>query len=116
MIIPANTPIPATSSGVYYTVVDDRKTIHWQVTQGDDHDIAYVRIVGEASVPIPPGYPRHSAFRATYAYDANQTIHAEVIDVRTDKTAAKFRVENVANLTAAQVRDATARIRRVDLA
>ena len=115
VIIPANAPIPATSSGVYYTIDDYQTSIRWQVTQGDDRDLAYVRIVGEASVPVPPGYPKHSAFRCTYAYDANQTIHAEVVDVRTDKLAAKFRVANVANLTASQVKDATARIRRVDI-
>ncbi len=115
VIIPANTPIPATSGGTYYTVDDDQSSIRWQVTQGDDRDLAYVRIVGEASVPVPPGYPKRSAFQCTYAYDANQTIHAEVIDKRTGKVAAKFRVENVANLTAKEVQKATARIRRLDI-
>ncbi|MBM7786568.1 molecular chaperone DnaK [Tenggerimyces flavus] len=115
VIIPANTPIPATSSGMYYTVEDYQSSIRWQVTQGDDHDLAYVRIVGEASVPVPPGYPKHSAFRCTYAYDANQTIHAEVVDMRTDKLAAKFRVDNVANLSADEVQKASARVRRVDI-
>lgn len=115
VIIPANNTIPATSSGVYYTVDDYQRSIRWQVTQGDDHDLAYVRIVGEASVPVPPGYLRHSAFQCTYAYDANQTIHAEVVDMRTHRVAAKFRVENVANLSPAQVKDATARVRRVDI-
>lgn len=114
VIIPANTPIPARHSSVRRTLRDNQNGIEWEVTQGNDEDPAYVRIVGTGWTPLPP-YPAGARVELTFMYDANQTIHAEAVDLQTGRLVGRFRVDNVANLTPEQVKDATMRVRRADL-
>ena len=59
IVLKKGTPIPCSVSDTFGTVVDNQTEIHVQVTEGEDTDLAYVRIVGEGAMKIPP-HPRVS--------------------------------------------------------
>ncbi len=106
IIIPHNTKIPAKCSEVCRTVVDNQTAIKLEVTEGDDPDVEYVRVIGSSTLSIPP-YPKGSPVEIIYAYDPDQTIFVEVVDKVAGKSLGTFEIERTANLSDEQVKNAT---------
>ena len=77
VIIPPNTRIPATSSQGFKS--RGQQEILVQYTQGDDNDPAYVKVLGEQVLAIPP-YPKGAQIEVKFAYDIDQTVSIEVTD------------------------------------
>ncbi|WP_417288358.1 Hsp70 family protein [Corynebacterium variabile] len=97
IIIPRNTKVPVKESGFYSTSVDQQQSIAIQVTQGDDEDLDYVKILGVQEYVIPP-YPADAPLRIDFAYDIDQMITIEVVDLTTGLTLGSFAIETVANM------------------
>lgn len=57
IIIPNNTKIPAKKSQIVYTVVDNQTQILVEVTEGNDHELEFVKVIGSSTLKMPP-YPR----------------------------------------------------------
>ena len=106
IIIPHNTKIPTKLSEICYTMDDNQTKIHVKVTEGDDEDITYVKVIGESILSIPP-HPKHSPIEIIYAYDPDQTVSIEVIDKETDKSLGTFEIDRSSNMTADEVIKAT---------
>ena len=66
IIIPRNSKIPTTSSQAAYTVVDNQTRLLVQVTEGNDSELEFVKVIGESTLSIPP-YPKSSAIEIIYA-------------------------------------------------
>lgn len=109
VIIPRNTKIPAKYSTSGATVQDDQKIVLVRVTQGDDTNPDYVVEIGSKKISIPP-YPKGAPLGITYAYDIDQTVFVEVIDLTTNQSLGTFEVDRLANLTDEQVKTAKTRI------
>lgn len=107
IIIPHNTKIPAKKSEIVYTVVDNQTKIEISVTEGNDSDVEYVKVIGSSVLDIPP-YPKQSPVEIIYAYDADQTIYIEVIDKVSDKSLGTFEIDRTSNLSEEDVSNATA--------
>ena len=73
-----------------------------QVTEGDVEDVQFVNIIGRSTLSIPP-YKRNSPVEIIYAYDPDQTISIEVIDLVTNKSLGTFEIDRVSNMTQAEV-------------
>jgi molecular chaperone DnaK len=110
IIIPPNTKIPAKRGNIVETLFNNQTEVKVTVTQGDDEDPEYVRIIGEQVLPIPP-YPKHAKVEIVYAYDIDQMVFIEVTDLTAGKLMGTFEVANDANLTADQVRQAAHKMR-----
>jgi molecular chaperone DnaK len=82
IVIPKNTPIPCEQSQTYLTSEDNERVIEVAVTQGEDTDPRYVDVIGKIQLEVPPGRPAGCEVTVTYGYDANQRVHASVIDQR----------------------------------
>jgi molecular chaperone DnaK len=105
IIIRRNTKIPAKGSEFFNTVSDGQTEIKLRVTQGDDEDPEYVRLVtkeGGQLFSIPP-YPAGAPIQITFHYDIDQTIQVEVTDLTTAKSLGTFEIDNVANLSDEEV-------------
>jgi molecular chaperone DnaK len=105
IIIPRNTKIPAKESDFFNTVRDGQTEIKLQVTQGDDEDPEYVRLVtkeGGQLFSIPP-YPAGAPIQITFHYDIDQTIQVEVTDLTTATSIGTLEIDNVANLSDEEV-------------
>lgn len=98
IIIPNNTKIPAKRSQIVGTVVDNQTTILVEVTEGNDEDLDYVKIIGTSELTMPP-YPKGSPLEIIYAYDPDQTIFIEVIDKVTNQSLGTFEIERASNMS-----------------
>ncbi len=107
IIIPHNTKIPAKRSEIVYTVADNQTKVKISVTEGNDSDVEFVKVIGSSLLDIPP-YPKGSPIEVIYAYDADQTIYIEVIDKVSDKSLGTFEIERTSNLSEEDVYNATA--------
>jgi molecular chaperone DnaK len=114
IIIPPNTKIPAKRSDRFYTLHDYQTEIDVQVTQGDDEDPDYVRVIGNQVLQIPP-YPAGAEIEVVYAYDIDQMVFIEVTDMTTGRPIGTFEVANEANLTDEQVRQAALKMRATEV-
>lgn len=98
IIIPHNTKIPTKKSVEVYTVVDNQTRIEVSVTEGNDSEIDYIKIIGKSVLEIPP-YPKGSPVEIIYAYDADQTIFIEVIDKVNNNSLGTFEIDRSSNLS-----------------
>lgn len=106
IVIPHNTKIPTKCSQLVSTLDDNQTSIKVEVTEGNDPDVEFVRIIGSSVLTIPP-HPRNSPVEIIYAYDPDQTIFVEVIDKVANKSLGTFQIERTANLSDEQVKRAT---------
>ena len=106
VIIPNNTKIPAKCSQEFMTLEDNQTSLKLQVTEGNDSELEYVKIIGESLLRIPP-YPAGSGVKVIYAYDPDQTVFIEVIDMVTNKSLGTFEVERTSNLSNEEMVHAT---------
>ncbi len=84
IILPKNTEIPCRASDTFSTVVDNQQQIRIRVTQGEDKNIEYVEVIGEAAVSLPP-HPKGSPIEVFFEYDLNGQIRVSVKDLTTGK-------------------------------
>jgi len=105
IIIPHNTKIPAKRSETVYTVYDNQTEIKVEVTEGNDSEVEYVRVIGSSVLAMPP-YPKDSPIEVIYAYDPDQIIFIEVIDKVTNKSLGTFEIDRANNLSDERVSDA----------
>jgi molecular chaperone DnaK len=80
IVLKKDSKIPCEYSNVYATNHDNQTSLHVQVTEGEDEDLNYVTIAGDAIMAIPP-YPAGSPVKVTFKYDANGIIKVFVYDV-----------------------------------
>ena len=80
IILEKNTSIPCKVSDTIYTI-DDRQT-HYEceVTEGEDRNLKYVKIVGHGMMKLPP-YPKNSPLEVIFEYDSDGIIHVTVFDL-----------------------------------
>lgn len=102
VIIAHNTKIPAQCSQEAYTVTDNQTRLLVQVTEGNDQELEYVKIVGKSMLQIPP-YPKGAPIKIIYAYDPDQIVTIEVIDMTANRSLGTFEVDRTSNLSADQV-------------
>ena len=112
VIIPHNTKIPAKRSEIVYTMVDNQTRIEISVTEGNDPEVEYVKVIGSSILEIPP-YPKDSPVEVIYAYDADQTIFIEVVDKVTNQSLGTFEIDRASNLSDEDVTNATAVVGRM---
>lgn len=105
IIIPHNTKIPAKKSEIVCTVVDNQTEICIEVTEGNDADVEYVKIIGSCTLSMPP-YPSGSPLEIIYAYDPDQTVYIEVIDLVTNNSLGTFEIDRTSNLSDEEVQNA----------
>ena len=114
IVIPRNSKLPALDSRTLATVVDSQDEIIVEVTEGDDTDIDYVKVIGSKTIKIPH-YPKGSPIEVIYTYDPDQIIFVEVVDKVTDKSLGTFEVERKANMTESEVKYATDLLNKSDV-
>ena len=114
IIIPHNTKIPTRRSEIFYTVQEYQTQIKVEVTEGDDTEVEFVKIIGHSILSVPP-HPKGSPIEILFIYDADQTVAVEVVDKTTNQSLGRFKIERQSNLTDDQVQQATDIIRKTDV-
>ncbi|MGW6929488.1 Hsp70 family protein [Lentzea sp. NPDC054927] len=114
VIIAPNTRIPAKHTDSFRTVSDNQTEIRVSVTQGDDADPSFVKVIGEQVLPIP-AYPAGAPVDVTFAYDIDQTVFIEVADLTTNRSLGTFEVHDVSSMDSAEKDLATGKIRTLEV-
>ncbi|MBI3838956.1 MAG: Hsp70 family protein [Planctomycetia bacterium] len=114
IVLKKGTPIPCMVSDTFLTVVDNQTAIHVQVTEGEDTDLAYVKIVGEGTMQIPP-YPRESPIEVHFEYDHDGIIHVRVFDLTGNAWLGELHIQRTSNLTEQDVQDKMVKLRHRDV-
>ncbi len=84
IMIPKNTPIPASHTETYYTVHDGQTAVRCMMTQdtfGSDK-LNMVKVIKETELgPLPENRPQGQPVEVTYSYDENGVMNCKFVDV-----------------------------------
>lgn len=97
IILRKGAQVPCRASETYFTMEPYQDAWHAQITEGEDDDLSYVKIVGEGLIPIPPR-PEQSPFEITFEYDRDGLIHVYVRDLATGQPLGELHLERESNL------------------
>jgi molecular chaperone DnaK len=102
-LIPANTPLPASSTQQFGTVIPNQRRVHLVIVEsGTSAEQPYV-VLGDCRIDgLPPNLPEGSKIDVTISYDPQARVHVSAKDAASGKSAHTeiLRQENiVAQLT-----------------
>ncbi|HET6327018.1 MAG TPA: Hsp70 family protein [Planctomycetaceae bacterium] len=102
-LIPANTPLPASSTQQFGTVIPNQRRVHLVIVEsGTSAEQPYV-VLGDCRIDgLPPNLPEGSKIDVTISYDPEAKVHVSAKDAASGKSAHTeiLRQENiVAQLT-----------------
>jgi len=109
IVLKKDTTIPARVSGHYTTTIDYQNQLHIQVTEGEDTNLDYVKIVGEGMIDLPP-YPKGAPLEVVFEYDSDGIIHLSVIDSTKNELIGELDIERTSNLTEEEVKEKQLRV------
>jgi molecular chaperone DnaK len=109
IVLKKDTVIPTRVSNHYTTTVDQQTQLHIQVTEGEDIDLDYVKIVGEGMIDLPE-YPKGAPIEVIFEYDSDGIIHVTVVDSTAGTLLGELNIERTSNLTEAEVLEKQKRV------
>ncbi len=74
VIIPRNTPIPARRSRLFYTMIDNQKTVELKIYQGEGLYSKDNTLLGETRLELARA-EKNSPVQVEYSYDQNGIVH-----------------------------------------
>jgi molecular chaperone DnaK len=112
IVLKKDTAIPTRVSNHYTTTVDQQTQLHIQVTEGEDVDLDYVKIVGEGMIDLPE-YPKGAPIEVIFEYDSDGIIHISVIDSTAGTLLGELDIERTSNLTEDEVLEKQKRVAKL---
>ncbi len=112
IVLKKDTVIPCKVSGYYTTTVDNQSQLHLQITEGEDVDLEYVKIVGEGMIDLPD-YPKGAPLEVIFEYDSDGIIHISVIDSTAETLLGELKIERKSNLTEQEVLEKQERLTKL---
>ena len=97
-LIPPNTPLPASRTHVFGTVVDRQTKVHVRIVESGTGPGQPHTILGDCHITeLPPNLPEGSEVEVTISYDRNARVHVSARELKTGKSAEAevIRQENV---------------------
>jgi molecular chaperone DnaK len=85
IVLPRGTKYGERHAEVFCTLQDGQEGINVQVTEGEDEDVAHVKILREEPMAIP-SYPRGAPFRVSFLHTLDGTLLVEVFDMTANKS------------------------------
>ena len=95
-IIERNTVIPVSRTETVYTAHENQNKIVVKILQGESRMSQNNLLLGELSVPVPPGPKGKEAVDITYTYDVNSLLEVEVY-VHSSKLRRKILIQGSQN-------------------
>lgn len=77
-IIERNTVIPVSRTQTVYTAHDNQSRVTVKILQGESRLAGNNLLLGELTIPVPPGPKGKEAISITYTYDVNSLLEVEV--------------------------------------
>jgi molecular chaperone DnaK len=112
IVLKKNTPYGTKVSDVFATLSDRQTALDMQVTEGEDQNVKYVKIIGKQEIPIPP-YPKGAPVQVSFEYNASGMVQLTVIDLTANKQLKEFHIKRESNLSERQIEEKTIKISKV---
>lgn len=78
-IIERNTVIPVSKTHTLYTASDNQSRVRVKILQGESRMAKNNVMLGELSIPVPPGPKGKESIELTFTYDVNALLEVEVL-------------------------------------
>lgn len=105
ILVQHNSKVPAFGSSDFSTVVENQKALNIRITEGDDEDPRYVKIIGESNFDMPE-YPKGAPIRIEINFDIDGLVHAQAFDGTTNKKIGDMEIDRISNLTKSELEEA----------
>jgi molecular chaperone DnaK len=115
IIIPKNTQIPANEADTYYTIQNRQSVFECEVTEGEETDPQFVRIIGVGDIALAGKHPACSPMQVSMSYDADGLIHVSVQDLVTNRPLGELHIDRKANLSDEDLQSASVRAAAVEV-
>ena len=109
-IIERNTTIPASRAERLYTLYENQRSINIEVLQGESRKAQDNILLGELTIPMPPGAAGREAVDIRYTYDINGILEVEATVVSTGKANRLVIEKNPGALSAEEVQQSLANL------
>ncbi len=103
ILLRRNSKLPASIEQEFYIVTEGQKQVDVKVTEGEDIDLAYVRIIGEAEIDLPEGIKSGAGIKLNTTLDENQIIHIFAYLSKDYQYLGELHIERTSNLTQEQI-------------
>lgn len=97
-IVPSNSKIPIKKAETFYTVVPNQTELNVRVTEGDEEDLKYARILGFSVLKLQAHAEAQSPIQVVFACDIDGILHIEVVDLVDNKSLGEFEIDRAKNL------------------
>lgn len=104
IILPRNTQLPAEASNEFCIVYDNQQSIELQVTEGEDEDPEYVKIIGTTIIKLKPR-AAGSPIKVIMGYDENSVVHVRVIDLVDNSDLGEMEIDRKSNLSETDINE-----------
>jgi molecular chaperone DnaK len=105
-LIPANSPLPASRTHVFGTVVDNQQRVHVRIVESGAGADRPPVVLGECVISdLPPNLPEGSQIEVTISYDRNAQVHVSAVEPVSGRSAEAeiIRRENVSGQLEQQI-------------
>lgn len=102
IILQRNQPIPAKAEQIFYTVEDNQRRLYIEVTEGEDEDIDYVKIIGNTELRINP-HPKGAQIKISISYDSDGIVHVSVYDMEDNIDLGEMEIERKSNMSKEEI-------------
>lgn len=103
ILIKRNSKLPAAVEREFYIIYDDQEYVAVKITEGEDTDLDYVRIIGEAEIKLPEYIKAGDGIKLSTTLDENQIIHVFAFLSKGHQYLGELHIERTSNLTESQI-------------
>jgi len=114
-VIKRNTPIPASNEEVFRTMWDGQIELEIQVTEGEEEDPDYDRIIGTSHILMREPRPAGSPLGISMLYDEDGIVHVRVRDLVDGSDLGEMHITRDANLSEEDVEEKKIVIKELDI-
>lgn len=102
IVLKRNQPIPAMDEKIFYTQSDNQTEILLQVTEGEDEDVDYIKIIGTTKLKLKP-HAAGAEIKISISYDRDGIVHVRVFDMEDNRDLGEMEIERKSNLSREEV-------------
>jgi len=114
IVLARNTPLGSKVSDTFATIAEGQTELHVRITEGEDADPTFVKLIGDGMMRIPP-YPRGAPIEVFFAYDQDGVVKVTVFDVTAKKALGEMAIKRKSNFTEGDVREKQQKLAKVSV-
>ena len=114
VVLPKNSIVPASSTMMFTTLGNYQEIIVLEVTEGQDDDVRFVKIIGSTELKVKP--KKHKVdIEISISYDKDSCIHIRVRDVEDNEDLGEMEIIHKNNLSDGEIRNEQTRIGKLNI-